>query len=64
MRYSVSEKYEILQLVEQSNLSVRETLQRIGVGKSSYYNWLKRFYGDGIEGLADKKPKNRSSLNL
>jgi hypothetical protein len=29
MRYSASEKFEIIRLVEQSNLSVRQTLLRL-----------------------------------
>ena len=33
MRYTASEKFEIIRLVEQSNLSVRQTLLRLGVGK-------------------------------
>jgi len=31
MRYSASEKFEIIRLVEQSNLSVRQTLLRLGI---------------------------------
>jgi putative transposase len=31
MRYPASEKIEIIRLVEQSHLSVRETLERIGI---------------------------------
>ena len=30
MRYSASEKYEIIRLVEQSSLSVKQTLLRLG----------------------------------
>ena len=56
MRYTASEKMEIICLVEQSNLSVRQTLDRLGIGKSTFYNWLKRLESVGIEGLADKKP--------
>ena len=61
MRYSASEKYEILQLVENSGLSVRRTLTHLGIRKSSYYNWLGRFYDGEIDGLEDKKPKISSS---
>ena len=63
MRYSASEKHEILQLVEHSNLSVRQTLRKLGVSKSTYYNWLKRYYEQGVEGLEDKKPTALSSWN-
>jgi transposase-like protein len=36
MRYTASEKMEIIRLVEQSNLSVRQTLNRLGMGKSTF----------------------------
>jgi transposase-like protein len=55
MRYSASEKFEVIRLVEQSNLSVRQTLLRLGIRKSTFYNWLKRYQSDGIDGLEDKK---------
>ena len=48
MRYSAPEKYEILQLVEQSSLSVRQTLNRLSIHRSTYYNWLKRYYDGGV----------------
>lgn len=63
MRYSASEKHEILQLVEHSHLSVRQTLRKLGISKSTYYNWLKRYYEQGVEGLEDKKPTALSSWN-
>jgi len=56
MRYSSSEKFEIIRLVEQSSLPVRQTLQRLGIRKSTFYNWLKRYYEAGIDGLEDRKP--------
>ena len=56
MRYSASEKYEIIQLVEQSSLSVKHTLARLDIHKFTFYNWLKRFYDYGVAGLEDKKP--------
>ena len=63
MRYSAPEKYEIIQLVQQSSLSVRQTLRRLGIHKSTFYNWLKRFQEDGIEGLKDNLPKNKAVWN-
>jgi putative transposase len=56
MRYSSSEKYEIIRLVEKSSLSVRQTLLRLDIHKSTFYNWLKRFQEGGIDGLEDRKP--------
>ncbi len=56
MRYCASEKFEIIRLVEQSNLSVRQTLLRLGICRSTFYNWLKRYQLNGIDGLDDRKP--------
>ena len=56
MRYSASNKYEIIQLVQNSSLSVRQTLARLDIHKSTFYNWLKRYEENGIDGLEDKKP--------
>ena len=49
MRYVAFEKYEIIQLVEPSSLSVRQTLRRLDIRPSTYYNWLKRYYEGGVE---------------
>ena len=56
MRYSASEKYEIIRLVEQSSLSVRQTLARLDIHRSTFYNWLRRYRDGGIDGLEDRKP--------
>ena len=36
MRYSASEKYEIIQLVQHSDLSVNRTLARLDIHKSTF----------------------------
>jgi transposase InsO family protein len=56
MRYSAAEKAEIIRLVEQSSLSVRRTLARLDIRRSTFYGWLKRYRDDGIDGLEDMKP--------
>jgi len=56
VRYCASEKYEIIRLVEESSLSVRKTLEHLDIKRSTFYNWLKRYQEDGIDGLEDKKP--------
>ncbi len=56
MRYRASEKYEIIQLVTQSSLSVRQTLDRLGIHRSTFYGWLKRYEDEGLDGLEDRKP--------
>ena len=37
MRYSASEKLEIIRLVEQSHLPVRRTLEKLGILPGSFY---------------------------
>ena len=56
MKYSAAEKYEIIQLVERSDLPVSKTLTHLDIHKSTFYNWLKRYRDDGIDGLEDMKP--------
>jgi len=56
MRYSASEKYEIIRLVEESSLPVRKTLRQFDIHKSTFYNWLHRYQEHGVDGLEDRKP--------
>ena len=39
MRYSQSEKVEIIRLVEQSPLSVKQTLIELDINRSTFYKW-------------------------
>ena len=48
MRYSASEKFEIIELVEQSSLSIRRTLAPIGIPRSTFYDWYSRYQEGGI----------------
>ena len=50
MRYSAAEKAEMIHLIEQSNLPIRQTLKRLDITKSTFYNWLQRFDEDGLDG--------------
>ncbi len=54
MRYSPSEKLEIIRLVEESDLPVKRTLEQLDVGRSTFYEWYRRYHDDGYDGL---KPK-------
>lgn len=62
-RYSASEKIEIIHLVEASELSVKRTLEELGVPRSSFYDWYRRYLKDGYEGLSAKKPRKRQFWN-
>ncbi len=63
MRYSASEKLEIIELVEQSSLSVGRTLASIGIPRSTFYDWYDRYQGGGIEALEDGKPRPQRVWN-
>ena len=54
MKYSASDKTEIIRLVEQSHLPARRTLERLGIPRSSFYRWYNRYQRGGPEALADR----------
>jgi transposase-like protein len=60
---SASEKFEIIELVEQSSLSVRRTLAPIGIPRSTFYDWYSRYQERGIEALVDGRPRPRRIWN-
>ena len=66
MRYSPSDKTEIIRLVEQSPLPARRTLDKLGIPRSSFYRWYDRYQRGGPEALADRpsrpdRPSSRRS---
>ena len=63
MRRTASEKMEIIRLVEDSDLPVRETLRQLGVPRSTFYGWYQRYEAEGFEGLHDQKPAPRPRWN-
>jgi len=63
MRYSQSERMEIIQLVENSELSIRKTLQELEVPRSTFYGWYQRYQEYGYDGLADQKAGPRQFWN-
>ena len=50
MRYSASEKLEIIRTVETSHLPVRRTLDKIGIPKSTFYAWHDCYASGGLDG--------------
>jgi transposase InsO family protein len=56
MRYTQSEKMEIIRLVETSDLPVKRTLEELSIPRSTFYRWYKRYQVAGYDGLADQKP--------
>jgi transposase InsO family protein len=57
MRYPASEKLEIIQLVEQSHLPAKRTLDMLCVPRTTFYRWYDRYLNGGLEALEDKSPK-------
>ena len=54
MRYSASDKIEIIRLVEQSHVPARRTLEKLGIPRSSFYRWYDRRQRGVPEALADR----------
>ena len=63
MRYTASEKLEIIRLVEQSSLPVRRTLAPLGIPRSTFYGWYRRYAEGSVEALADRPPRPRRAWN-
>jgi len=57
MRYPASEKLEIIHLVEQSSLPMRRTLAQLGIPKSTFYDWYRRYVEGGFDALEDRPPR-------
>lgn len=59
MRYSASEKLEIIRTVEASHLPTKQTLDMLCIPRTTFYRWYDRYVENGIDGLADRtsKPK-------
>jgi putative transposase len=62
-RTSASEKYEIIRLVEDSALSVKQTLAEIGVPRSTFYRWYEQYQQAGMDGLQDRSSQPRQFWN-
>lgn len=63
MRYGQAEKREIIRTVEESELSVTQTLRELDIPCSTFYDWYARYSRYGYEGLADKPPQPRRFWN-
>jgi len=57
MRYPASEKAEIIQLVEQSHLPARRTLDKLGIPRATFYRWYDRYREGGPEALDDRRSR-------
>jgi len=63
MRYAASEKLEIIRLVEESHLSARKTLAKLGIPRTTFYRWYGRYLQRGEASLQDQSPKPKHVWN-
>lgn len=63
MRYSQSEKMEVIRIVDCSDLGVKRTLRELGINRSTFYEWYRRYQEEGYDGLAPRKPAVRRFWN-
>jgi len=54
MRYRQSEKMEVIRLVENSPLSITETLAELNINRSTFYDWYRQYQEEGYDGLANQ----------
>ena len=63
MRYPATEKLEIIKLVERSHLPAKQTLDRLGIARPTFYRWYDLYQQFGEEALQDKRPGPRHAWN-
>jgi transposase InsO family protein len=55
MRFTSSEKMEMIKLIDGSTVSANKTLKELGIPKSTFYKWYKRYELGGFDALAPSK---------
>ena len=63
MRFTASEKQEIIHIVTRSEIGVNRSLREIGLNKSTFYNWYKLYSDHGVDGLAPSKRDSNRQWN-
>lgn len=60
MRYRQSEKMEIIRIVEESPLSIKQTLLELNINRSTFYNWYRQYQEGGYDALKNRyRPPNQ-----
>jgi putative transposase len=54
MRYSASEKLEIIRIVEHSHLPAKRTLDQLGIARRTFYRWYDHYLEGGAKALEDR----------
>ena len=60
---SKHQKLDAICLIESSGLSTCAALKRLGIARSTYYRWKKKFQAMGLKGLQDNKPHRLRTWN-
>lgn len=63
IRYKPEEKMEIIHQVEHSDLPVKQTLEKLQVPRSTFYDWYRRYQELGPDGLKPKSSRNNQFWN-
>jgi RNA-directed DNA polymerase len=63
MRYTQAERLEIIRLVEQADVPVKRVLDELGIARSTFYEWYRRYETAGYNGLADHRAQARQFWN-
>lgn len=63
MRLTQKEKFEIIDMVEKSDMGVTLTLKELGIHKSTFYKWYDAYLEHGYDGLAAKPCKRKQYWN-
>ena len=63
MRFTQQEKFEVIRLIEDSDLGVNRTLKELGIPKRTFYNWYGRYKDEGYDGLAPKSSSPHTQWN-
>jgi len=50
-------------MVEQSDISVKKTLQQLDIPITTFYGWYRRYAESGYDGLVDKRPSPKQLWN-
>ena len=63
MRYTQAEKLEVIRLVEESDLPAKRTLSQLGVSRSTFYEWYRKYQDEGAVGLLARPSRRRQFWN-
>tara|TARA_R100000687_G_scaffold70408_1_gene60036 strand:+ start:577 stop:1557 length:981 start_codon:yes stop_codon:yes gene_type:complete len=63
MRYRATEKLEIIRTVEGSHLPTKQTLDVLGIPRTTFYRWYDLYLCGGFDALDDQSPQPKSVWN-